>query len=595
MENELVEEKQIKSTLPARISFAVITPLLCFVIMEILESGTAFLSTVPCLYALLNIAFYALGYLLVLSLSRSTKAAAIFTVLLTVVAGIINYYCVLWRVIPLALGDFGAAFTVGSVLSGYRLVVPPRVITACIIALAYIITVFCVRTKRPKKETGRKMRESVIGVLLSAGLLTALCFLPVYDIDITGANGVHFEKYGYIVSFISDAKNTVRPPKGYDILAIDEKCGEAAVSESSKRPDVIVIMNESFADMSVTGDFETNIDVLPNLTELKKSCVSGQVMTFGLGGGTSLSEFEFLTRSSQALLSYTGVPYLQYMFKRHTPSLATHFKSLGYDITALHPAQAINYNRDKVYPQLDIDRFYDIEYFSDLSSPRGFLDDYKCYQRMLDFYDSTDSSSPQFIFTITMQNHGGYYDEGDLESEDVRVTSFDATYDVNRYLTLAHKSDAALGWLIDELEKRDRPVVLLFFGDHQPLLETEFYNTVFGAEEKNWTDEQQLRRHETPFIIWSSDGIEACDEGKTSLNYLGSILLEKAGLPLTGYDRFLLEMRKDIPAMGGCVYFDNDGGIHIAEKENNDWLRMYRMMQYNCLFDENKSEKLFAY
>lgn len=568
--------------------FSLLTPIVCYIMSEIIESGINFLTAVPPEYALFNIAYYLAGYVILISILRSTKAASIILSAAVFAIGTGNYYTVLWRTIPITFGDVKCATTVGSVLYGYNVVVPNCVIISAVILVVYIAAVIAAPTRNPKQSIRRKFICSCAAFVIGGAALGICYGLTSPDLDVVGADGVHFEKYGYIVSFISNAKSMkIEQPDGYstdnvaNILAAYD-----AVEEAEIYPNIIIVMNESLCDLRSVGDFETSEEYLSFFNSFKKECVSGEVLTFGMGGGTSLTEFELLTRSSQTLLPYTSVAYMQYI-DSDIPTLATTVKNYdkSYEVTAMHPAQAINYNRDKNYPLMGFDKFLDKEYFSDLQSPRGFLDDEQCYDRMLEYFYSTDENTPQMIFNITIQNHGGYFDTCDIGTETVKVASFDATYDVERYLTLVKQSDEALKGLIEELSKCDRPTVLLIFGDHQPLLEDAFYEELMGKKE-NWTAEQHLSRHKTPFLIWSNYGsIEPEDMGLTSVNYLSSILLDKAGLPLTEYDRFLLDMREEIPAMNGCMYYTADGELHEVGDEENQWLDKYAVLQYGALFD----------
>lgn len=589
-----------KTTLPARVALGVAAPIVAFLIVCLMETGGGFLSTVPFGYALLNIALYGAVYLLLLSLTRSTKIAAPLLGAFAFALGGANYYTVLWRQIPITMGDVKAFATVNSVLEGYNFVIPGRFFAAAGLLLAFIACVMFLPTRRPESETKQKLLRSGAGVLIAAAAFVGLLYLPVYDVDILAADGVHFERVGYAVGFIADAKRMeIKPPEGYSADAVQgilDEYADGTGTKAEQHPDIIVIMNESMADLRSCGEFETNIEVMPYLESMREGCISGEVLTFGQGGGTSLSEFELLTRSSQTMMPYTSVPYLQYITEP-TPTLPSALKQLDvpYHTTAFHAAQAINYSRDKVYPLFGIDEFFAEEHFADLSSPRGYLDDRQFYQRMLEYLDAADPNEPQFMFGITIQNHGGYFDTCELPVEDVEITDFEAPYDVERYLTLMRQTDEALEWLIGELSARERPTVLLVFGDHQPLLGRAFYEQVMGDLTK-LTPEEQLSRHITPFRIWSNYGLETRELGLTSLNYLPGFLLEAAGLPLTEYDRFLMDMHEEIPAMNGCMYYKADGSLHKVGDEENEWLERYRAIQYNVLFDrEGKCWRAFEY
>ena len=82
-------------------------------------------------------------------------------------------------------------------------------------------------------------------------------------------------------------------------------------------PDIIAIMDETFSDPAVLGEFETNKDYMPFIHSILRgevaNTISGYTDVSVLGGNTANSEFEFLTGNSMAFFPNGSVPYLQYI------------------------------------------------------------------------------------------------------------------------------------------------------------------------------------------------------------------------------------------------------------------------------------------
>jgi phosphoglycerol transferase MdoB-like AlkP superfamily enzyme len=81
-------------------------------------------------------------------------------------------------------------------------------------------------------------------------------------------------------------------------------------------PNIIVVMNESFSDLKVLGDFTTNEDYMPYLHSLlngAENTVTGYLNVSVCGGNTANTEFEFLTGNSMAFLPQGSIPYQQYI------------------------------------------------------------------------------------------------------------------------------------------------------------------------------------------------------------------------------------------------------------------------------------------
>ena len=193
-----------------------------------------------------------------------------------------------------------------------------------------------------------------------------------------------------------------------------------------------------------------------------------------------------------------------------------------------------------------------------------------------------------------MQNHGGYSD-AEYDSTISLMNYSQAYTTVEQYLSLIHSSDEALRFLISYYEQVDRDVVILFFGDHLPQFSSTFYEELHGGSFD--TLEEQMLQYTVPFFIWANFGIEEQDVGLTSLNYLSNYLYDAAGLPLPSYNAFLQDVQAVIPAMNAFGYYSKEKGTFIpydeAEGKEADMLNLYRILQYNCLFDKDNRSQVF--
>jgi hypothetical protein len=98
----------------------------------------------------------------------------------------------------------------------------------------------------------------------------------------------------------------------------------------------------------------------------------------------------------------------------------------------------------------------------------------------------------------------------------------------------------------------EEPTIILLFGDHQPVAYSEFHN----QQEKQLGEGIYQERYEVPFLIWANYVITEDDVDSISANYLSSYLLKTAGLKLTAYQKYLLQLRKEIPVINAHFYID---------------------------------------
>ena len=164
-------------------------------------------------------------------------------------------------------------------------------------------------------------------------------------------------------------------------------------------PNIIVVMNESFSDLSVLGDFKTNEDYLPFLHSLQQGAentVTGMLNVSVCGGNTADTEYEFLTGNTMAFLPQGSIPYQQYV-NGERPSLASYLQSLGYETVATHPYYATGWNRDKVYPWLGFEQSIFKDQYYGARFVRDYVSDASCADKIIQLYEQKEEGRPLFM------------------------------------------------------------------------------------------------------------------------------------------------------------------------------------------------------
>ena len=174
-----------------------------------------------------------------------------------------------------------------------------------------------------------------------------------------------------------------------------------------------------------------------------------------------------------------------------------------------------------------------------------------------------------------MQNHSPYTDGYQNLQGNVTVDGT-VSAQLSEYLTLVKLSDAALEKLIDYFETQDEPTVIVFFGDHQPTdAVVEPIWNLEGKSSSDLTEEENQLRYKVPYVIWANYDIDEAVNQESSANYLGAQMMEAAGIPLSDYQNYLLEQKKEMPLIS----------TQHTEAEGSDaWLN-YQTLQYYLLFD----------
>lgn len=367
----------------------------------------------------------------------------------------------------------------------------------------------------------------------------------------------------------------------YETL-VNEPDGEA----DSELPNIIVVMNEAFSDLSVLGDFRSSRDATPYLHSLQEGAdntVTGMLNVSVCGGNTANTEFEFLTGNTMAFLPQGSIPYQQYITGERL-SMASYLKELGYQTVATHPYNASGWERDTVYPWLGFDESIFKEGYYGAQYVRDYVSDLSCVQKIIQLYEEKEEGVPLFVFNVTMQNHGGYQDISPNFTPEITVEGTD-NVSLEQYLSLIKLSDQSLEQLISYFSGVDEKTVVVFFGDHQPGDAVAEPILAMNGMHWNTLDEEQLKlRYQVPYVIWANYDIEEEQNADTSANYLGAQVLARAGVPVDAYRDFLLEMKEEYPILSAVRTVTADGA-ESQVKEEQGKMDSYRKLQYYMLFD----------
>lgn len=544
---------------------------------------------------LLNIVLFELIMALLLFLFGKLKTALRCQTILFMIIGLANYYVLEFRSAPIMPWDILSIGTAASVANNFKYTLSKETV---FVLIGFVILILL--ESKATLELKKDWRIRTGGVLASFALLWG--FTAMLHQDSTVARFKLYDKLftptvmskrdGTAVAFLMELKYiVVEKPDGYnkeDAAALLASYDTNDTESATHTPNIIVIMNEAFSDLSVLGDFETNEDYMPFLHSLMQegtpNTISGHLNVSVLGGNTANTEFEFLTGNTMAFLPQGSVAYQQYV-KSNDYSIATYLKSKGYDTIAMHPYNASGWDRDKVYPLLGFDTFYSLKDWVNPVKIRKYVSDQSCYDKIIELYEQKDANTPFFLFNVTMQNHSSYSEEYDNFHPDITVEGTSSKILPN-YLSLIKLSDQALENLIEYFSKADEDTVIVFFGDHQPSNSVAApVWKINGRSGDSLTEEEEARRYKVPFIIWANYDIEAASNVETSANYLGGHVLRAAGLPLYDYRNYLSQLEGQYPVLT-AIRAENAQGISTPVKDVKSTLQDYMTLQYYNIFSQ---------
>lgn len=421
-------------------------------------------------------------------------------------------------------------------------------------------------------------------------------FINLHYLKVSEPSGYSQDKIAEILDNVD--KDTTEPTADSSKKTIMGTDFKSVSSLNGKKPNIILIMNESLADFSKLGKVNYNQDPLSYIHSLKDNTISGLDYVSVFGAGTSNSEFEAMTGNTMKFFPSGSNVYQQFMHDS-TYSISSYLKSLGYSCDAVHPSSGTNWNRVNTYKSMKFDRFITIDEFKNPEYIR-YISDKESYKKVISLYEDKKKkkqNNPMFVFDMTIQNHGGYLTNTNWDDP---VTVNGAHYtEANEYLSSTKVSDDAFKYLIDYFKKADEPTIICMFGDHQPSIETEFYEDLLGKSQSDWELDDIQKRFATPFIIWANYDIQEGEDVVIGNNYIENLLLKQAGIELPLYNKYIEKVTQTIPAMNVNGYMDKDGKWHKYDKTETEdvskLLNDYETLQYGYYSDMDKdsTSKLF--
>ncbi|HTO32520.1 MAG TPA: LTA synthase family protein [Pararhizobium sp.] len=407
----------------------------------------------------------------------------------------------------------------------------------------------------------------------------------------------NYRHNGFLMAFaLNLPMANVTAPAGYMSDAIDTipvKPVPAGTTHRGK-PDVIVLMSESFWDPTRLPNIKLSPDPMPTIRAMQ----SGNVFSPEFGGMTANVEFEALTGFSNAFLPYGSIPYQQYI-RNPIPSLATFFRGEGYVARAVHPFQKWFWNRSAVYKAFGFEQFKSEENMPVMQKRGIFASDESLTREIIRQADQL--RDPFFFFTVTLQGHGPYEAnryvkntikvEGNLPEVDRQVLA--------TYAQGIKEADDSLKMLMDWAKERDRETIIVLFGDHLPPLNTVYPNTGFMNEvtaSRKGSLEQMKAQHETPLVVWSNKTGPVKDIGTISPAFLSYQILKQGGFEHPYYTGFLGNVFDQYHVIDRYMLVDAKGKDTAAwsrQKATQPLIRDYRFLQHDMMFGKRYGTERF--
>ena len=474
------------------------------------------------------------------------------------VLGICNGYLLTKRVTPFNAQDLkvlsDALELTGNYFNTFELIM---IIIGVVALVFWVVSMW----RRGGQFTGKMHRVIALGgVAVSFGACLWLTEAAIDKRVISNYFGniaFAYEDYGFPYCFSASLFNTgINKPSGYSEDTMKQIGGDGTLTKNEtgrsaeELPNIIFVQLESFFDPTEVEWLRFSEDPIPNLRKLFNEYSTGYFKVPSVGAGTANTEFEVLTGMSMRFFGPGEYPYKTYAKTKTLESAASALKTLGYGAEALHNNGGNFYSRAQVFNNMGFDHYTSKEFMNILqTTPKGWATDDILVPNIMESMDTTEGQD--FVFTVSVEGHGEYPTEKVLENPEIIVSGVEDEGERNAweyYVNLVHEMDKFAGDLIEAVESRNEPTVLVFYGDHLPTMNLEA------------RDLKSKYLYNTNYVIWDNIGLEKKDGNIAAYQIMADVF-----------------ERLDIHT--GTVF-----NYHQQRRQSKDYLADLELLQYDIMY-----------
>ena len=492
--------------------------------------------------------------LLIVYIVKRRIFARIIVCAVWLIVGIVNCYMLSVRVTPFNAQDLKVVDDALTMLDKYFTGTQGvLIVSAIILVIAWMVYMW----RHGGKYQGKMHRIiALIVTVLGIGAIVPLTNLAIDKRVVSNYFGniaFAYQDYGLPYCFCASLFNTgIDQPSVYSEESIAQLNEGNVLTEVSttreEMPNIILIQLESFFDTNEVEFFTTSEDPIPTFRYLMENYSSGYFKVPSVGAGTANTEFEVLTGMNLRYFGPGEYPYKTILKYQEAESVATALKEFGYGAHALHNNGGNFYSRADVFNMMGFDSYTSKEFMNILQyTENGWAKDNVLTQHILNAMNSTEQQD--FVFGITVEGHGDY--EEVIENPRITVEGIEDVDKKNSweyFVNHLYETDQFIADLIEELEKRGEPTVLIMYGDHLPTM---------GLEAK---DLKNRYLYNTNYVIWDNIGMEKVDRNIPSYQLMAEV-----------FDRLGIH--------SGTIF-----NYHQQRRQTTHYLADLELLQYDMLY-----------
>lgn len=489
-------------------------------------------------------------------------------------------------------------------------------VSGIVILFVIVVDVF-LEIKYPIKLTISWKKKVILSFLSILVLVTPLGFNhkgnTIYYISRSFGNKPSFNNskqdlqlHGPVLAFLDyiDQVHVMNEPKGYSKDSIDQinakyqkvaqEINRQRKNELSKQT-IVFNLSESFVDPYTFPEMHFKpgfVNPIKYIQSLKHTSTYGTMLSDGYGGGTGDMEWESLTGLSMGMFQAPIIPFVQIVPKHDFyPTIGMNFKYSS----ALHPFNGTYYSRIEDYKKFKFNKFVYI------GSKYPIIDQQKIdkapYNSDFTAYSNglkqiKDYPNGQFMNIISIQNHMPYnnwYSKNNyIDTFDSKLLDQTDKQQMVTYIKGLSYTDQAVRQFISKINKINKPITFVFYGDHYPKIIAQ-----------NYVSKYPVKMHSTRYFIYANKyarkhGVKSKLTNKTTFvsasNFI-AMTLAQTNSKVSPYQALLTKIWRELPTITvnykgkkNPELIDQSGhkvSIKRLTKKQKNLLKDYKLIQYD--------------
>ncbi|WDF82036.1 sulfatase-like hydrolase/transferase [Lacticaseibacillus pabuli] len=473
---------------------------------------------------------------------------------------LVNFFMLEYRSFPLEFPDIFLASEASNMGKRYSYV-PPRLYALLLIFIVALGILCHFFLKSPRRGFVWRACFSLLTVVaIVFGTKSFYLNDAKFASIITITHGNIWDKTnryatnGFVYSFMNTLnKGQVQAPAGYSAAGAKKDLGQYKTQNipNNKRINVITIQLEAFQDFSKYPQIHIDPSVYAGLHQVEKEASSGELSTTIFGGGTVDTERKVLT-------GYSVLPNL----RTDTNAFPYYFSQQGFNTYFAHDGYAWFYNRQNIDRYLGFkENLFKENYYTKNVSGASIIPDSLMFPDLYKhFQNKTKNGKYLFTQNVTYQNHGPY----PTTFNGKKLVQWQPGYNqsdyaiINNYLTGVKKTSDQLLALTNRFKNSKKPVVLAFWGDHNPW--GGLNNSTYKMLKINLDQGTQQGINDffnTPYVIYANAAAKKRLKTQFPTNgptispmYMLPTIFTHAGWKGNQYMQVLQKMQQTIPVYG---------------------------------------------